>query len=228
MALWLNALSFLASFVFVWLIKNPLPAPERIERSPLQDFKQGLSYLYSKRALFWLTIFFMVLNLAATPLMMIIPLQVKFMFRETVFWVAAFEGAISAGALLMGMILARYAWKRDAYNTELAVMIFIGALCVALGFCYYKPLTIALYFLLGAGITLSHTAIGALFQRTVEDEYKGRFFSLVGAVATAVMPLGFALSGFLAEVLTVPQILIIFGGAYAVLALGILIVPRVE
>ena len=227
-AFWLNALSFLLSFVFVWLVKNPLPAPERVERSPLQDFASGLRYMYGKRPLFWLTVFFMISNLIATPLMMIIPLQVKFMFNETVFWVAAFEGAISAGALIMGVVLARHAWKRDAYATEMSVMVGIGLICVVLGVSYNKLFSVGLYFLLGVGIALSQTVIGTLFQRAVDDEYKGRFFSLVGAIATAVMPLGFATSGFLAEVLSVPQILIIFGAAHALLAFGMLALPRVD
>ena len=77
---------------------------------------------------------------------------------------------------------------------------------------------------LGGGNTIAIT----LFQATVPDAMKGRFFSVLTTLAYAVMPLAFMVNGLLAEKFSVGFCLAL--NALAVLALSfvVLLIPRLE
>ncbi|HOI42835.1 MAG TPA: hypothetical protein PK523_07815, partial [Elusimicrobiales bacterium] len=75
---------------------------------------------------------------------------------------------------------------------------------------------------LGTGNAVALT----LFQRTVPEEMKGRFFSVLTTVSYAVLPLTFMLNGLLAESRSVGfSVLLNACGVLALSAL-VLLIPR--
>ena len=77
---------------------------------------------------------------------------------------------------------------------------------------------------LGGGNTLALT----LFQATVPDEMKGRFFSVLTTLAYAVMPLAFMVNGVLAERLSVDFCIAMNAAAVLLLSFVILLLPRID
>ncbi|WP_419392854.1 MFS transporter [Cytobacillus praedii] len=72
-------------------------------------------------------------------------------------------------------------------------------------FAYY----VVLMFSFGTIIILVNTPLQVMMQKQIDDDYKGRVFSLFETMAMALMPLGMVLYGFLYDVLPAQWILII-------------------
>ena len=68
-----------------------------------------------------------------------------------------------------------------------------------------------LTFVLGGFIILINTPIGVMMQKTVDDAYKGRVFSIMSIGAQSLMPFSLILYGFLYDFLPATPILIISG-----------------
>jgi len=64
-----------------------------------------------------------------------------------------------------------------------------------------------------------------LLQETVEPERQGRVFGFVGIVIAVAMPLGMAILGPLADVVSVELLLIVTGAMTVVIAIGAVLVP---
>ncbi|MFA6075420.1 MAG: MFS transporter [Negativicutes bacterium] len=228
-AFWFNAASFVLSYIFVLMIKNPLPAPQTEHKSSAWvGFKQGMSYVYSRKPIFWFVIFAAALNFVAAPFLMIIPLLVKFVFQETVMWVAILQGAFSVGSLVTGIFLAHYVWKRNLHFTMMIALAISSLLIAVLGLAGSKLFAVVLLVMIGVGIQLVNTLLMSQLQLVVSDEYKGRFFALIGALGLATLPAGFAISGFLSGVMSVQSLLIMVGLAMFVMSLSMLVMPTLN
>src|SRR5690606_7302397 len=68
-----------------------------------------------------------------------------------------------------------------------------------------------------------NTPIQVMMQKTIDDDYKGRVFSILETMAMALMPLGMVLFGFLYDVLPAQWILIT---SSAVLIIVVLFMAR--
>ncbi len=69
------------------------------------------------------------------------------------------------------------------------------------------------------------TSSTTLLQETVEPERQGRVFGFVGIVMSVAMPLGMAILGPLADVVSVESLLIATGVATVVIAAGAVLLP---
>ena len=68
-----------------------------------------------------------------------------------------------------------------------------------------------------------NTPIFVMMQKLIDDDYKGRVFSILETMAMALMPLGMVLFGFLYDVLPAQWILLV---SSAVLIIVVLIMAR--
>jgi DHA3 family macrolide efflux protein-like MFS transporter len=80
-------------------------------------------------------------------------------------------------------------------------------------------------FIGGVMSSLTNGPIMAIFQATVDPVMQGRVFTLIGSSATAMMPLGLALSGPMADIIGVRAWFVI-GGTITILAgIGTYFIP---
>lgn len=125
------------------------------------------------------------------------------------------EGATAVGALLMSVYLA----ARKPFKSPLLVSKW-GILGLGLQMSLLAlPLLIllpyggmfgfyaVLAFISGSVIPLINTPLQVYMMKLIEDDYKGRVFSILETMAMALMPLGMVLFGFLYDVLPAPWIL---------------------
>ena len=61
---------------------------------------------------------------------------------------------------------------------------------------------IVLMFVFGVTMIVTNTPIQVMMQKMIEDDYKGRVFSIIETFAMALMPLGMVLFGFLIRCFT--------------------------
>ena len=75
------------------------------------------------------------------------------------------------------------------------------------------------YLVLGVSFTVAEVMTGALWQRMVPDEMRGRVFSTLGTLARSANPVGYLLAGWLGAFLGVREGLWVGGGAILILTL---------
>jgi MFS family permease len=111
------------------------------------------------------------------------------------------------GILVMGVIIAAVALP------------LLNSLSYGLVFAYYM----LLMFCFGATIMIVNTPLQVMLQKTIEDDFKGRVFSIIETMAMALMPLGMVLYGFLYDIFPGQWILLL---SAAVLIIVVLILAR--
>lgn len=220
-AIQFNILTYLCSFAFVLTIRKKLKTSEQeIKSHYIDDLKAGFVYLYkSKKNILKLLIFFAVLNFFVSPIMMLIPVTVKFILDEDVKWLAIIETFFASGVLVGSVVMSLK--KTVSGNVRILIYtIFLLSLAFFSTAYINKPLiTSIMFFLIGFSISVGNVSIISYFQYNIENEYKGRFFSLVNTVVYAIMPLSFVVNGFLLDCLSPATVIII--NSIASLVIGV-------
>lgn len=141
------------------------------------------------------------------------------------------EGAFAVGMLLMSIYFsARKELKYPFLVSKWCIVVFgilIGAVALPMLISMSYVVTVGFYILLmfsfGVTIIVANTPIQVMMQKMIEDDYKGRVFSILETFAMGLMPLGMVLFGFLYDVL--PAASILFASSF-VLILVVLILAR--
>jgi len=195
-----NAVSFLAGALGIWSIRSAVVRQERHSgQSFVKELTAGLGYLRSYPSLLSLIKFFAFLNLAAAPVFVLLPLFAKDVLKAGVAGFGFMEGGLCAG-MLIGSFFAGATgnrFKRVPYI--LGVCIIQGLLLATLSLSPGIKTAVTILFLYGAVNALISTMFISLLQEKVEDEFRGRVFSLVSLASTGLQPVSMALSGVMAE-----------------------------
>ena len=127
------------------------------------------------------------------------------------------EGAFAIGMLLMSIYFSvrkelKYPFLVSKWS--IVVMgILMGGVALPLFVSMTSFVTVGFYILLmfffGVSMMVTNTPIQVMMQKAIEDDYKGRVFSIIETCAMALMPLGMVLFGFLYDVLPAEGILVI-------------------
>ncbi len=127
------------------------------------------------------------------------------------------EGAFAVGMLLMSIYLSMrkevkfplLVGKRGI----LGMSLIIGgvALPLLIDMPYYGMFAYYVTLMFSFGITqiITNTPLMVMMQKMIDDDYKGRVFSILETMAMALMPLGMVLYGFLYDIFPAQWILII-------------------
>lgn len=138
------------------------------------------------------------------------------------------QGAFAVGMLLMSIYFSvrkevKYALLVSKRGV-LVMGIIIGAISLPLMLIMHYSLIFSYYivimFAFGAMIITVNTPIQVMMQKQIDDDYKGRVFSILETMATALMPLGMVIYGFLYDVLPAQWILLSSGA----LLIGVVLV----
>lgn len=221
-----NAAGYAASFAAVLRIRTPLKPEERTDSSFISEFKEGLAYTFGNRPLLLLILTFAAFNFFVSPILILIPMIVKFTLKESVTWLAVFETFFAAGSALLALVLSFREVKGDIYRWLFVSLLAMGGCFAGLYFSADKYLACLLLLMGGAALGGGNTLAITLFQGVVPDAMKGRFFSVLTTLAYAVMPLAFMTNGLLAERFSVGFCLAMNGAAILGLSFVILLIPR--
>jgi MFS transporter, DHA3 family, macrolide efflux protein len=141
------------------------------------------------------------------------------------------QGAFSVGMLLMSVYFTvRKEVRFPLLVSKRGILVLAGimgaiALPLINSFSYGLVFTyyIIVMFCFGASIMVINTPLQVMLQKTIDDDYKGRVFSIIETMAMALMPLGMVLYGFLYDIFPGQWILLL---SAAVLVIVVLILAR--
>ena len=138
------------------------------------------------------------------------------------------EGAFAIGMLLLSIYFsARKELKYPFLVSKWSIVtlgVIMGAIAIPLLINMSYVVTVGFYILLmfvfGASMIVTNTPLQVMMQKMIEDDYKGRVFSILETGAMALMPVGMVLFGFLYDVLPAQIILIVS----SVLLIGVMLI----
>jgi len=200
-----------AAIAIVAVFVVHVPQPQRVEpqREAVaqywHDLREGLRYTFSWRGLLILGVMAMLINLVLSPTLSFMPLLITEHFQGTAWHLSAVEAATGIGVLVGGLILSAWGgFKRRIHTSLMGVAgIGMGILLVGLAPASLFPLAVAGMGLAGVMMAFANGPIMAIVQAVVEPSMQGRVFTLMGSTSAAMMPLGLAIAGPLADVIGV-------------------------
>ena len=210
----------------VLLVRVPQPRHETSHAGSVagqywQDLRAGLRYVLSWRGLLILMGMATIINLVLGPSTSFIPLLVTEHFQGTAWHLGALEAALGIGVLVGGLLLGVWGGFQKRVYTSLVGLVGLGlsVLFVGLVPASLFPLAVVLMAAMGVMSSITNGPIMAVLQATVAPSMQGRVFTLLSSAAVAMMPLGLAVAGPLADVIGVRTWFLI--GGIITLALGV-------
>ena len=183
-----------------------------------QDLRAGFAYVAKWPGLLGLIILAMMLNFLLSPASALTPLVVTKIFNGGALELGWVESASGLGIIIAGVLLGIWGGFKRRIVTSFSGIIGIGLGIMLVGFIPSNMLFLlmAASFLIGFAQVFANGPLSAIFQSSIAPEMQGRVFSLLGAGATAMMPLGLLIAGPVSDTLGI-RFWFIFGGVVCIL-----------
>jgi DHA3 family macrolide efflux protein-like MFS transporter len=189
------------------------------------DLKEGLNYIFSHDLVRWVMVIYSIVFLLVVAPSNLSPLMLVRTFGGDVWLLTVLELSFGIGMLAGGALMAIFASKMDRLGLMVGTSILFGVLAVVMGFTTNLILFYSLFFLIGLAVPAFSTSSMTLLQETVEPERQGRVFGFVGIVMAVAMPLGMAVLGPLADIVSVEILLIATGALTVCVAVVAVLLP---
>lgn len=198
-AVGLNMLSFAGSAIFIALLPPIVPfRDDDKEAHPLQDLKDGIAYVRSRRELWVMLGLQLLLNLMISPFFVVYLVANKEWFQDKPANLAWLEFSFFAGMVFSSMLVGRLKITRPGYG-YIASVIGVGLPVAAMGFSPNFWLFVSWNVLAGIAIPFGNIPISTYMQLTVPDAFRGRVNSALATVSVGVQPVGMSLGGLLVQ-----------------------------
>ena len=216
-----------AALAVLPLLFVPIPQPPRQvaqangmaeEPAYWHDLAAGFRYVVKWPGLVGLILLAMLLNFLLSPSGALLPLLILKEFEGGAPQLAVVESVFGVGMILGGLILGAWGgFKRRIYTSFMGIVgLGIGVILTGLAPANMFWLLLAANFIIGVTQVFANGPIGAIFQSAIDADFQGRVFSLIGAGATAMMPISLLIAGPLADLLGV-RAWYVAGGAIVIL-----------
>ncbi len=222
----IDGISFILSgiselFITIPNVKRAIAAEKT---SFIKDFKDGIRYIKSKKALLHLGIIAIGINFVGNPIYaVIIPKIVKYDLLRTAKDFGVLESVLSIGAILGMIIISRFGHIKKYFKILFSGLISQCIISILLGisilFAVKGVITLDTGFILMLIIAVFiamisafvNVPIGTMFQVFVEDEMRGRVTGMFGTLVQAMVPVGLGIYGILSGIY--PNWVIVIGSS---------------
>lgn len=175
------------------------------------DLRDGFTYIFGNDLVRWVITIYSIVFLFLVAPSNLFPLMLVRTFDGDVWTLTIFELAFGLGMVAGGALIAVFAAKVDRLGMIVGTSIFFGVLNLGLGFTTNIVVFFGVVFLMGLAVPAFSTSAMTLLQETVEPERQGRVFGFLGIIMAVAMPLGMAILGPLADVISVEVLLMVSG-----------------
>jgi DHA3 family macrolide efflux protein-like MFS transporter len=233
---WILAIDFItALFAIIPLLFIAIPQPvktaEEIAKKPSmwRELKEGFQYLVGWRGMLIIAIFAALLNFLLSPAFSLLPLLVKEHFGGGALQLGWANSAFGVGVIIGGLLLSIWGGFKRRIMTSLMGVIGIGIGALLMGVVPGNLFFVAIIanVIVGIAQPIANGALGAIMQATIDPQYQGRVFTMLGSVAMGMTPIGLAIAGPISDWLGI-QTWFILGGVMCILmGLLMLSIPAV-
>lgn len=228
-----DMLTFLLSVVFVIRIATVFPVKyvaekaESAKKTFVQDLKEVVLYLYRDKPLFYVVLILGVINFFMGPITISLPILAKETFNGTAMTMSLFQSMMGAGTVIGAMILSFITRPLNQYLVLFRSTLIIG-LMYLVTVIHSQMIVSGALVVIGIAMVAVNISAMVMAQNYVPTYIQGRFFSIVTSLLVIITPLGFSVTGFLANHFPIEYVL---GGCGIMLCLIspiILFIPRIK
>ena len=196
----------------------PKQAIQSTETSVLKDMKIGIKYTLSDKLIGKVLTVYGFFIFLCVPAGFLSQLFVSRVYGETYWYLTAVELAGFIGMLAGGLLMSIWGGFKSRVTTICVGLIAFGSLAIGMGLSKQFALYLTLMIIYGVAITMVQTATTTLIQEKAETSMQGRVFGLLGAMYSGFLPVGMAIFGPMADIISLQWIMIGSGIALLVLA----------
>ena len=217
-------------------IQIPVPPRQEVQAkaqmeqtSYWHDLREGLAYVGKWPGLLGILLLAMMLNFLLVPSSSLLPLLVRNEFHGGAIQLGWTETVFGVGTILSGLILSAWGgFKRRIVTTLLGVVgIGIGVMIAGIAPASLFWLLLVGNFVTGISQVFANGPLNAIFQSAVAPDMQGRVFSLIGAGATAMMPLSLLVAGPVTDWLGIRIWYLVGGGLCILVTLAAFFIPPI-
>ncbi len=196
----------------------------------LADMAAGFRYLWAWPGLALLLGMAAILNFFLVPTMSLQPILVVKHFGGGPLELSWMQAAMGLGFVAGGLGLGAWGGFKRKILTSLMGVALAGAGIGSIGFVPAGIIgaAVALVFVAGAALSLANGPLFAIMQATVAKDMQGRVFTLLGSLSGAMMPLGLALAGPVADVIGVRSWYLVAGAVTVAMAAAGFFLPSLK
>jgi DHA3 family macrolide efflux protein-like MFS transporter len=196
-------------------IKIPQPARTTlsIKINIIGDMMQTFRYIWSTFGIRIMVLMTSIYCFFATPAYNLFPVLVYKHLGGDVLKLGWLNMMFGVGMIFGGLVLGTWGGFKKRILTSASGSTTQGILLICLGFTTIKlfPFVMVCNFLLGVGVAFASAPLSAILNSVVAKDMQGRVFSTMSSINSAMVPLGLAVAGPVADAFGVPLIYFIAG-----------------
>ncbi len=225
----INAVSFIAVIIGLFMIKLDVKAVARKTTSVFSDLKEGILYIKSHKLIRTFVLFSAAVSLLGVSFTTLIPAwAVKILGGDST-TNGLLQSARGVGALVSALVVASlgtFNFRGKLYTLgAISMPIFI----ILFAFFHFEFAALVLIFIVGASTVLVYNLTNAFLQMLVTDELRGRVLAFYTFTFFGLMPLGSLLIGNTADWLGETFAIILFAIILLICSLYIFLrVPKIR
>jgi MFS family permease len=216
-----NGVSYLAVIGGLLMMRITAPQPDYRKDGKLDQFKEGVAYVFKSHAIRSLLALLGVVSLLGMPYAVLMPIFAEEVLNSGPRGMGGLMTAAGSGALMGALWLAR---RRNVLGLDWVVVWACAGFGVTVTlFAISRTYWHALMWLVPAGfcIMVQMGSTNSLIQSIVENRMRGRVMGLYATIFLGMAPFGSLLAGFLAQHVGAPAAVVI-GGVACLLGAGLL------
>lgn len=217
--------AFAIGCLFFIKIPNPVRTTLSLKLNVFKDMAQSFRYIWSTFGIRIMVLMVSIYCFFATPAYNLFPMLVNNHLGGDVIKLGILNMVFGIGLVAGGLALGVWGGFKKRILTSATGSATQGFLMICLGFVTLQlfPVAVACLFLMGVGVSFASAPLSAILNSVVAKDMQGRVFSTMGAVSSAMVPLGLAVAGPLADATDVKVIYFIAGAVLLVsMPLGLL------
>lgn len=179
--------------------------------SVISEMKSGFRYAVKERFIGQLLLMFGIFIFLCVPAGFLASLFVSRYYGDSYWYLTLVEVIGFIGMMAGGLLIGAWGGFKNRVKTLVVGMIAFGALAVGMGAVDNYIVYLVMMAIYGIALTMVQTASTTLLQENTIPEMQGRMFGLFGAMYSGFLPLGMAVFGPLADVVSMKLIMIISG-----------------
>jgi MFS family permease len=207
----LNALSFVAVIVSLFLMKLPPYKPAQTKKKVMSELAEGFTYLKRTPAIGMVILLLTSVSLLVRPYDTLLPVYAKVIFKGDAATFGYINSFIGLGALAGTFFLASLKKGADLKFVLLVNTIIFGA-CLIL-FSHMSSFPLAMFFavVMGFGMMSQATICITTIQVEADAGMRGRVISIAAMAIFGMLPLGSLLTGAVSQRIGAPNTLLCQG-----------------
>ncbi|MGM9665496.1 MAG: MFS transporter [Eubacteriales bacterium] len=179
--------------------------------STLSEMKIGIVYAVKEAFIGRLLLVFGLFIFLCVPAGFLATLFVKRYYGDTYWYMTLVDVVGFVGMTAGGILIGAWGGFKNRVKTLAVGLILFGTLAIGMGAVNSFVVYLFLMVLYGVALTMVQTASTTLLQEHSSPEMQGRVFGLFGATYSGFLPLGMAVFGPLADIISLRLLMILSG-----------------